>query len=149
MITTEKITESLNRELLELFPACVYYTDFSEEEFIRPSFLVLCDKRGMTRKLTRRVSEFVSYMTIIYHAETNAYYRADGMGLREVSDKLTNVFAKEYLHVENRAVRIRPTGGEIREREAYVDLEIRYTEESGAPGETGGEKMKKLYQRMK
>ena len=138
MITAKAILDSVNRELLHIFPDCFYYVDFSEKEFKRPSFLILADRRGKTKKSTRRVSSFVLYMTIVYYAETNAYYRADKMGLQDVRDTVTALFAKEYLLVDDRAVRLTVSDGGIREKEAYIDIEIRYTEETGAPEKDAG-----------
>ena len=155
MIDTKAIVDSANRELLTAFPEFFFYTDFTEKEFKRPAFLLLADRKGAAGKKTRRVSEFVLYMTIVYYAQTDAYYRADKTGLRDVSDKVTDIFAKEYMLVGDRAVRVRVSDGGIREREAYLDLEIRYTEESGTAGrgsaaeEDCAETMRKLYTSMK
>ena len=148
MITTEAIIDAANMELLKIFPSCTFYTDFTEKDFARPAFLILCEKRGAAKKLTRRVSEFVLYMTVWHYAKTNEYYRADGTGLRDVLDKMTDIFAKEFMHVGERAVRVKVADGGVREKEAYLDLEIRYTEESGVPDADEKEIMRKLYQKM-
>lgn len=125
MVTRQDIYEAINRCIAQAFPGYPVYDNENPKDFKRPSFMI--EYATTTRNdASNRIVEKTAYFTIACFTPVDQYGRSNVHELSDLQEKTLQLFAKGYITVGDRAIKVRgSTGGADLDR-AYVDLQFHY-----------------------
>ena len=128
MISILQILESVEAKILSVYPNAAQYIDICPEQFERPAFLVerVTNSR---RDVNFNTIQMTEYFTITCFAEVNRRNHSSVLELLEIQEKITDLFRCGYLTVGDRAVRVTASSGGRDFDQAYVDIQLEYSEE--------------------
>lgn len=125
MITQKDIYEAINRCIAQAFPGHTVYDNENPKDFKRPSFMIEYVRTSWNDTNSRTI-EKTSYFTITCFTPVDQYGRSNVHELVKLQEDTLQLFAKGYITVGDRAIKVRgSTGGADLDR-AYIDLQFHY-----------------------
>ncbi|MEG0783989.1 MAG: hypothetical protein RR389_01050 [Christensenella sp.] len=127
MIKTNSIIYAIIAEHQKAFPNMQYYDDFVPQNFQRPCMFVMGGDQKR-RKLNINYMEYRVSVALIYYGESDIYSRSSAAQMHDLSDNFLNVFDKGYIKVGTRAPKIENIECEYTENEAFIYMELIYSD---------------------
>lgn len=130
MINKLEILNSINREIVKAFPDTNVYRDACPKDFERPCFFIKTGKRT-TRDINISTISVRQEFIVQCIDEVDEHYEASTDRLLLCSSTIENIFAKGYIKVLDRAIKVLSVNG-IRDGEvSNVDIVLDYYDDRG------------------
>ncbi len=111
--------------LADVYKEYTVYVQECPKDFNRPSFLLEFVKLSQ-RDANRITVEKTVYFTITCFTEIDKHYRSDREKLASLQENVLQLFAKGYVAVGDRAVKVQGSNGGMETDRAYIDLQFEY-----------------------
>ena len=125
MVNQKELFRSINRILVDPFPDYTVYINACPKEFDRPSFLLEL-VRISQRDANRKTVEKTAYFTITCFYTVDNRYQSDIENLIDLQENVLQLFAKGYVTVGDRAIKVTGSTGGLDIDRAYIDLQFEY-----------------------
>lgn len=125
MIKTDDIMTVINELIIELYPASTIYVQTCPKDFVRPSFWLEHIRTASTDVNKITVDKTV-YFSITGFTSIDKHFRSKPADLLDVHDNILKLFAKGYIIVGDRAIKVRASTGGTDIDRAYIDIQFEF-----------------------
>jgi len=129
-----EITEAINELIAKAYPNDPVYVNLIPKDFSRPSTLIAFVNTERTDASRKMLAVKIQYALTCF-CEVDGHYNSDTQAVTERQDGIMRIFARGYIKVADRSVKLvaASSGAEI--TESYIDLNIEYFDERPDEGD--------------